>query len=432
MTPYKSNRRKWVIIAFVFIIIIAVIGIRRYNRFHRVSPIFPTITGTSSTTPNTNSPANQSNVAAVIFDCTANNHSCPEITIQGDLLATLPNGQVSPFHGYADPSMRKDPLSNRIWMSYSWPNIHYVNKNYHSAAVDIHLAYSDDGGNTWHYQGPLWLSNEATNKGGDNGQGFTSHEVSNILPAVENGQETWYGIHWDYFLPAPGGYGKVAQNSTRLVITQASTPAGLANSETATLGSTTTSSAWGVDTNLSALSPDLSNCGVFFEPALYYQSGTLYLVTVCTTTSFSSATKVAVFSTQPQGDIKSWKWQYKGVLASTKEANELGGDGLTQVDIAKSTDGSLLMIASIIKGNTVENHLGCKAVQIQSLDSPQLTRDSSGQLITKAYITTSDLLPVGTGACTYDPGSSTGMLVVRRSKASAALVVQLNDTGIKP
>ena len=168
-------------------------------------------------------------IKTLALDCVGTSASCSAIAIQGDPVSTLPNGQPSPFSGYADPSMRKDPLSSRLWMSYSWPNVHVLVAGRKCPSVDIHLAYSDDQGKTWHYQGPLWPSFTDTDKGGIGSTGFTGNEVSNIYPVRNRSSVTWYGIHESYFVPDVGAYKQRSPSSFRLEITQAATPQGLSS-----------------------------------------------------------------------------------------------------------------------------------------------------------------------------------------------------------
>ncbi len=47
-------------------------------------------------------------------------------------------------NGFFDPSLALDPATQRLWMSYSG-----VTGPAGSGAVSTHLAYSDDGGDTW-------------------------------------------------------------------------------------------------------------------------------------------------------------------------------------------------------------------------------------------------------------------------------------------
>jgi len=90
------------------------------------------------------------------FDCIGS--ACPSIKIVGDSVSTLPSGEVSPFSDFADPSIRRDPVSGDLWMAYSWPNIHVAGKSEKRRlfrrnrsgmpGVDIHLARSQDAGRT--------------------------------------------------------------------------------------------------------------------------------------------------------------------------------------------------------------------------------------------------------------------------------------------
>ena len=172
------------------------------------------------------------------FDCLASN--CPPIVIQGDGPAKLPNGTVSPFSGMADPSLRKDPDSNRIWLAYSWPNIHLMSPGSHVTSVDAHLAYSDDGGNIWKYDKALWPSIRTANKAGSNESGYMSEETPNLLPVRKGNGLTWFGVRLAYFVP-DAGIKRRPVTSFQLNIMQASSPEALASAPYQTLGSSVTS-----------------------------------------------------------------------------------------------------------------------------------------------------------------------------------------------
>ena len=376
----------------------------------------------------------------LVADCTASSSSCSPITIQGDPPDTLPNGQLSPFRGYADPSLRKDPLSKRLWMSYSWPHVETLNGRA-MGSVDIHLAYSDDGGKTWQYQGRLWPSFVATDKGGTGATGYTSNEVSNIYPALNGQTVTWYGIHESYFVPA-GGYRQRSATSFRLQISQAATPQGLATADTAILGSATTATGWGINTRLSTLSPAVQNCTIFTEPALYAQNGILYLMTHCLVPAGSGinspVSNLVVFATQPTGDVRTWKWRYVGTLLKGSDVSALGiagAQGFTQGDLAKSKAGNLVLIVTpdaSVSPPTLLNHFGCWVLQMNAIDPPGMRRDASGKLTVLAKVTATDLGPTGPGACTYDPASATGIIIVRRAISQGSTVAAIYRTGIAP
>jgi hypothetical protein len=49
--------------------------------------------------------------------------SCSRV-IQPPSPPQLAPPSTSPFSGYADPSIRQDPLGSTLWLYYSWPNYH--------------------------------------------------------------------------------------------------------------------------------------------------------------------------------------------------------------------------------------------------------------------------------------------------------------------
>ncbi len=369
------------------------------------------------------------------FDCLGDG-ACPEITIQGDPVATLPDGSLSPFRGTADPSIRKDPTTdNKFWLSYSWPTVHTQANGKLVPAVDIHLASSIDGGKSWQSQGPLWPSTAATDPVHNNAPGYTVHEVSNLLPVSNNGSVNWYGARWTYFVPEDGGYKSLettGKSSQRMEIMQASTPMGLSTAQVSILGGASTSPSWGtIDTNLSTLSPELKSCD-FLEPALYYDSSTLYMSLTC----FQIG--VVVFSTQPTGDIHSWKWKYNGVLMPNANASKLGlngASGFTQGELAKDSKGQLVAIMSPSNKASASvglNHFGCWIFAVQSLDSPSLAVDSSGKLQIVATVTASDLGAAGPGSCGYDPASATGVIIARRHLNEKPATTAIYQTSFNP
>src|SRR5690606_9843785 len=125
--------------------------------------------------------------------------------------ATMPGGMPSPFRGYADASVRKDPTTGEFWMAYSWPHLNpYFDvgsqQYYQVAGVDIHLAHSFNGGANGSWQSgiagnALWAAHPATDLGASGVSGYTDYEVANLLP-VKNADNsvTWYGVRLAYFV----------------------------------------------------------------------------------------------------------------------------------------------------------------------------------------------------------------------------------------
>jgi hypothetical protein len=371
-------------------------------------------------------------------DCVPGAIGCAPLAIQGDGPFLLPNGQPAPFSGFADPCLRRDPQSGTLWLTYSWPNSK-TSGTYSVPCVDTHLASSTDGGSTFTFQGPLWPATPISNPSSPGQAGFQDHEVSNLVPVAENGATTWYAVRMDYFVPAAAGYAGRPGDSFLLKVFKASSPAALATAPFGTLGCAYTNPAWAVDQNLAALSPDLQDVSFWTEPALYSANGTLYLVLQGLVYSggqpVASRCRVHVFATQPSGLPSSLRWTYKGLLSGADEATVLGGQILSQVEVARGADGKLLMIATPTDWSSSAQdyvHKGCAVVELSSIDPPVLARDTSGQLIRRVALTASDLPPLGGAASCYDPASDTGLLYTRRFLTSAEFKVEIWKTGLRP
>jgi len=361
---------------------------------------------------------------AASFDCVG--VTCPVLVIEGDAPATLPNGQPSPFRGFADPTIRRDPDTGRLWIAYSWPGLRPAGGSRFTPFVETHLAYSDDGGQRWRYHGVLWAPTPTRSPVGQ--AGHTSHEVPTFLPVATPSGTVWYGGSLDYFIPDGGGFRERPAHSFRAYLRRAGSVPGLKTAPGVTLGSAATEDAWGVDTNLAALAPELRRCAIWQEQALHYEAGELYLAMVCM--AFAGRVPdvernaIVVFATRPEGAPREWKWRYAGELAGAQEARELGAKRLTQIDLARAQDGALLALMtpddwSQALGDFV--HKGCVAVEVDSLSPARLARDAAGRLKVRAAVTVSDAGPAGSAACAYDPASATGIVIGKRIKTGASL-----------
>ncbi len=394
----------------------------------------PTSSGPSTSGPSTSTPA-----PVPALDCTATEPSCPAIELTGDPPASLSDGRPSPVRGYADPSVRSDPTSSRLWMAYSWPGIEGSGTQ-RSTSVEIHLAHSDDGGGTWVYDDALWTPEPAVDPVTGR-SGSTDHEVANLLPvAGEDGAVTWYAARLNLFSPDSGGFAARPTDSFRISVGQASDPAGLASADMASLGAARTDSRWGVDQDLSELDPAVEGCSLWNEPALHHDGDELFMVLRCLpldTLGMPTLTEssLEVFATVPIGAADDWEWRYAGRLAGGEEAAELGGEGLTQAELAFDEDGSLLALVtpdSYLPAQQQFAHHGVAVVEVTSLDPPSLARDGHGDLVVRARVTATDLEPFGTGSAGYDPACATGLLLARRQIGANELVSSIHATGIHP
>lgn len=373
-------------------------------------------------------------VGATEKDCAE--PACPAITIVGDKAATLPNGEPSPFRGFADATIRRDLESGRLWMAYSWPSVRidqdkrrgpFRRQAASTPQVDIHLAFSDDQGRNWRLAKTLWSPTPLRAPGGE--EGHMSHEVANLLPVREGGRMVWYGARLDYFLPDDGGFRRRPPQSFRILIGRAPSPADLAHAPTAALGSMATDPAWGMNINLAQLSPETRHCMLWNEPALFHDGEELFLALSCMAfrgkTPDIERNDLVVFATRTDGPPTGWRWRHVGKLAGTREARDLGGERLTQIDLALSRDGRLLAIMTPDTwdhGSEDFIHRGCVAVEVdRSGHSLRLARDAEGRLKVMARITASDAGAAGTAACTYEPTSETGIILGKRNKVGVGL-----------
>lgn len=168
---------------------------------------------------------------------------------------TCSGGLPIAFSGYADPSMRRDPListsnpyGTNLWMLYSWPEYQQVASPCSNTGVnEIHLAESDTstgapGGANWSAwcsgtgctsATPIWPSETFATCAAFAGYSatcYSSHEVSNFWPYPNyptSGSETWYAAHLMYYVKQgfPIGYTQIASGC--LVMSVAGAPTSL-------------------------------------------------------------------------------------------------------------------------------------------------------------------------------------------------------------
>lgn len=372
-------------------------------------------------------------------DCTANNASCPALEPGGDNFA--PDGSAS-FHGGADPSVRQDPTSQRIWLAYSYPHVQTTTGAdggpQASFVSESHLAYSDDFGQTFIYDtaiNPMFASPAypADAEAGAPAGAVASENVS-IVRGTLNGGALWYAVRTAYIAqPTPGLDPK--PNSRHFRVSSVTDPTSfrdLSFGFEQTLG-LAHGGATPVDVDLGVVAGGaLDDCTILDDPGAYFDSGKLYVAAQCV--SNAAKDRIVLFSTVPTGTARSWAWKYVGVMADAQVAKDvvtqLGLDpaitSLHQTDIARSRDGKLLAIVSPAAG---QNRKGCVAIEMASFDPPAFARGCDGKLTIRAYATASDQTN-GPSSCGYDPSSATGMILTRRLDGNSGF--SLRKTGLNP
>ncbi len=373
----------------------------------------------------------------VRFDCRADNPQCPEMRIEGDPFFTLPGPSPSPFRGYGDPAVRKDPSSDRLWLSYSYLHLHRPRSS-PEFGVSIHLASSDDGGESWQFVRSLATSAHETDPSPTGGKGVSVHEVSTLAPLERRSGTRWFGMHLRYF--EPFGDEDRRPQSVHFRLSRSPSPRGLGRGREARLGGALTDPAWRPDLDLSTLDPELARCALWTEPALYGLDETLYMVAQClvidplTGRRNRNAEFLGVFATDGEGPRARLDWTWRGRLSDRRDAAALGGHVLTQPDVARARDGSLLLLVTPKRLSPRPRHRGCRVLELESLDPPRLRRDAAGKPIVRADLRSSDSTGLGPGLCAYDPASTTGVLFVRTEidLATPEIVFRLHATGVHP
>jgi hypothetical protein len=361
------------------------------------------------------------------MDCTAHKTACPAVPIAGDAPATLPDGSPSPYRGFADPSIRRDPDSSTLWMAYSWPHIGSDG----GVWVDDHLAASTDGGHTWSRTATMWRASSGVDRSGT--AGHLNSETVSLAPATDGSR--WYSARYEYFTPAGD---KPQLTSYTIRIATASAPGGLATAPEETLGGALTDDGWwGADQDLSRADPSLTGCG-FLDAGLMFYGGQLNMAVECqlwTGDQEDVADEfVAMFATTPTGPVSSWRWHFTGKLSTHADAVALGDQTLLQADLAIGAGGTPIAILSPSSPGTVlADHDGCRALALDWGAHPALAHDPvTGRPVVLATFTASDEAPTGPGSCGYDPASATGIVIARRTLTGTTMVQDLHATGLHP
>ena len=396
------------------------------------------------------------------------------------------------FSGYADPSMRRDPLISttnpwgaNLWMLYSYPKYKDVVTDtvcYHTGVVETHLANSNsttvpNGGATWQASGAIWPSETFTGGCGIlnySGQCYSSHEVPNFWPNSDGQTETWYAVHLMYFVPPNGSIAYNIQfGCLVLSITTAGTPTALGWSSggPSTCGGNfppgdltkTTALHYSTLNDLVVDHPTLDGnpCLSWGEPAIMVasappgQSGNaVYLATSCFDLYFQSQGYYVFYSlisaTDPTS-LSAWTY-YSGPFSYLDlPDNSFPKDvpnqpnSLTELDWAVRPDGGGNIVAVITpsyvlgeSGTGTPRQFGCAAVTFS-------LSDGFGSLIATvddSYGSTGIYEMQGANGCTYEPASNTGIVIVRHLMNSGLgppyynplqyQLYSLIDTGVLP
>lgn len=332
------------------------------------------------------------------FHC-ANDNTCPQIAIDGDPVAT------DTFRGLGDPSLEYDSDTATLWMSYSWLDViatDPVDPALINFGIRTHLATSSDEGRT--FQFVRAINAAAAESHPETAQsGFSTHEVSTL---VKGPLGQWQLLWLRYFSFAAGTGDR---SDFRYQRTVANDPTDLGDAQEDWIRGTALSPSISAPHNLSLI-PELADCTIYTEPALYATGTATYLATHCIVINAQaqrdqSAERLVLLREESNG------YTYLGELLSAADAADLNADTLEQADISLARDGSLLLIVTPIDDDAVPPHQGCTVFEIEDLEVAKVKRDTSGKADPRAIIT-GDGSGLGPGLCTYDAASETGVILV--------------------
>ena len=399
-------------------------------------PVQIAMNGVTSTSAATVAVAEAQPSSPISTACTTTSTPCTAVNLDSIDPFSTPGG----FSGYADPTIRQDPLTGTLWMAYSWTHvIGGSSAGSGTDVVDIHVADSTDGGKTWNYVGPLYTSEQVTDP--VTGQvNYTAHEVMNLLPQVVNGVTYWYGVHNVYYVPV-GGAGPNAEPYTKrweiamAPGTATGGPMGLATATPQFLGenANTYPQDFTEATNLSSLNSEVSGCEVYYEPSLIISDNNLYLFLGCQPPDADPASEFyAVFKTSdPQDNPGNWSWSYipEGTTKFANQNDALsvgryfpnGTSYITQMDVMPSKQPGVLLAVATAAYVSGQNKisLGCFAAELASVDPPKFVYNSQGQVQVDAIATSPDSQNGGPGSCSYSSASATGLLLVHKQTSNA-------------
>ena len=363
------------------------------------------------------------------FHC-AKDSTCPEIFVVGDPHSTL-DGQPDPFRGYGDPSLEYDSATGTLWMAYSWLNTEISNPApppVFDLGVRTRLARSDDNGNTFTFVRPV--NEMQIEQHPDTGViGWSTHEVSTL---VKEPSGSWQLLWLKYFNPLGTVDGVDERQDFLYWRTTSTTPELLGDNSEVWGRSMGTSASWAAPLDFNDI-PELADCILQTEPALFAFNNETYLATSC----------LVVDATGRRTDLErlvllrqnATGYDFAGVILDGSDADDLGVDTIEQADISVARDGQILLVTTPIVLGADPSHQGCVVYEFADFASATLVRDQNGVALPRTVIT-ADGNSLGPGLCTYDANSDTGVLLVITTVTGTGpttdIEFSLHATGVHP
>ncbi|WP_180539474.1 hypothetical protein [Nevskia soli] len=344
--------------------------------------------------------------------------------------------------GFADPSIRRDPLlpGTGLWLAYSFgescsPTGPTCGTGT-TPAIAIHLVASHDGGATWGPATTLYEpsyvpidSPSCEDRSRNSGNAYTSNEVMNLAP---DGTGNWYGVHQQYCVQANGTilYGTLYPYTNALILAKAATSP--VNLQTPVL-----SARFG-NADLSAMAGiPLESCMSFDEPALLIHDSLIYLFVECLPPPNSTSPPQYYTLVAPTDSdwtlISSWS-EFGPPFGGPADANRYdeGSLFLTEFDIAERPDGTFIAVVTPATGLDPETHLGCLAIAFTLPTFSGTIDNYFGTTYAEVNDDAGSASHLGNSGCTFDPASATGLIIPRKVRSAGGIVTSLLETGLMP
>lgn len=388
--------------------------------------LFACGSGSSSSTPPVVVPPPQ---GPITFHC-SKDATCPEVTIIGDPHSDL-NGMPDPFRGYGDPSLEYDSATGTLWLAYSWLNTQVSDPGppvVFDLGVRTRLARSNDSGGSFTFV--RTVNDMQMEAHPDTGaMGWSVHEVSTL---VKEPSGSWQILWLKYFNPFGTVTGVDERQEFLYWRTTAATPDLLGDNSAVWGKFAATSASWGAPFDFNTI-PELADCILQTEPALFAFNGESYLATSCLVIDGAGRRtdleRIELLRQTANGYV------YVGTILDGQDAADLGVDTIEQADISVARDGSILLVTTPIILGADPDHQGCMVFSFADFANAAITRDINGVATPRAIIT-ADGNSLGPGLCTYDANSDTGVLLVittvTGSGSTTDIEFSLHATGVHP
>lgn len=337
--------------------------------------------------------------------------NCPQLP---NLIATDPYSTVGGFTGYADSSLRADPNTSTLWMTYSKPAVQSP-----SGSLSVGNNLSSFDGTNWQFSKQVYASGQTITNGATGQTNFVSNEVPALIMQNVSGTTFSYeaGL-WYSVAPGQAGFNNQPSTNRFYVRGCSGAPTCLSATGQQYLGWTDVDAVnFPYSQNLSTLAVG-SGCKKFNEPSLWMSGTTLYMTAGC-----SDPYQYAIyeFSTpNPNLHLGTWTWSYVGKFITAAQANGACGytfgslcgpsNLISSCEMALShATGNPIMVCEMSTGGVI---LGPITFSMTSLTPAAFALNGAGLPIVLQYGTCSQCASptgpeVGAG---YDPSYSGGVV----------------------